>query len=282
MSATTLNLSQPDTHEPTSGRSYPLSVSSGSLFCGDCLQEMRRIESGTVDMVCADLPYGTTACKWDSVIPLDKLWAEYRRVCKPNAAIVLTATQPFTSALVMSNPTQFKHEWIWHKSKSGSAFTAKVRPMAKHESVLVFGRGRITYNPQMKEGEPYARTRKPPPINNHALGLGRNGDSTTVNTGTRYPDSVIFFQQKWRRQDQLHPTQKPVALMEYLVRTYTNEGDLVLDNTMGSGTTGVACANTGRRFIGIEKDADFFRVAAERISSANGADQPRPANVKSL
>jgi DNA modification methylase len=240
-----------------------------SLFFGCCLDVMKGIESGSVDMVCADLPYGTTSCKWDSVIPLDALWAEYKRVCKPNAAIVLTATQPFTAVLVMSNPKWFKHEWVWHKSKSGSAFTAKVRPMAKHESVLVFGRGRITYNPQMKAGEPYSRTRKPPPINNHSLGLGRNGESTTVNAGTRYPDSVIFFQQKWRRQDQVHPTQKPVELMEYLIRTYSNEGQTVLDNSMGSGTTGVACANTGRRFIGIEKDAAFFRVASERISSAN-------------
>jgi site-specific DNA-methyltransferase (adenine-specific) len=210
----------------------------------------------------------TTACRWDSVIPFEPLWAAYRRACKKDAAIVLTATQPFTSALVMSNPTQFKHEWIWHKSKSGSAFTAKVRPMAKHESVLVFGGGKITYNPQMKVGEPYSRTRKPPPINNHGLGLGRNGDSTTVNTGTRYPDSVIFFQQKWRRQDQLHPTQKPVALMEYLIRTYTNKGETVLDNTAGSFTTGVACLNTNRCFIGIEKDETYFEVGKKRIQEA--------------
>ena len=246
-----------------------LASSPCSLFCGDCLELMREIESGSVDMVCADLPYGTTSCKWDSVIPLDALWVEYKRVCKPDAAIVLTATQPFTSALVMSNPKWFKHEWVWHKSKSGSSFTAKVRPMAKHESVLVFGRGRTTYNPQMVAGTPYTRTRKPPPINNHALGLGRNGESTTVNKGTRYPESVVFFQQKWRRQDQVHPTQKPVKLMEYLIRTYTDEGQTVLDNTMGSGTTGVAAANTGRHFIGIEKDADFFSSASERISSAN-------------
>jgi len=245
--------------------STPLRV----LLLGDCLEKMKEIADGSVDMVMADLPYGTTACKWDSVIPFEPLWAAYRRVCKKNAAIVLTASQPFTSALVMNNPTQFKHEWIWHKSKSGSAFTAKVRPMAKHESVLVFGRGRITYNPQMKEGEPYSRTRRPPPINNHGLGLGRNGDSTTVNTGTRYPDSVIFFQQKWRRQDQLHPTQKPVALMEYLIRTYTNEGQTVLDNAMGSGTTGVACVNTGRRFIGIERDEAYFAIAKKRIEDTH-------------
>ncbi len=240
-----------------------------SLFLGDCLEQMREIPDGSVDMVCADLPYGTTDCKWDSIIPLDDLWTEYKRVCKPSAAIVLTATQPFTSAVVMSNPKWFKHEWVWHKSKSGSAFTAKVRPIAKHESVLVFGRGRVTYNPQMKEGEPYSRTRKPPTINNHGLGLGRKGESTTVNHGTRYPESVIFFQQKWRRQDQRHPTQKPVALMEYLIRTYSNEGETILDNTMGSGTTGVAAKNEGRRFVGIEKVEKYFQLASDRIHSYN-------------
>jgi DNA modification methylase len=238
------------------------------LMQGDCLERMKEIPDGSVDMVCADLPYGTTSCKWDSVIPLDALWAEYKRVCKPSSAIVLTACQPFTATLVMSNPKWFKHEWIWHKSKSGSAFTAKVRPMAKHESIIVFGRGRVTYNPQMVKGEPYSRTRKPPPINNHKLGLGSNGESTTVNNGTRYPESVQFFQQKWRRQDQVHPTQKPVALMEYMIRTYTNDGGTVLDNTMGSGTTGVACANLGRDFIGIEKDLDYFNIALTRIEEA--------------
>ena len=236
------------------------------LMQGCCLELMARIPDGSVDMVLCDLPYGTSACKWDSVIPFEPLWAHYKRVCKKNAAIVLTASQPFTSVLVLSNPKMFKHEWVWHKSKCGSSFTAKFRPMAKHESVLVFGRGRVTYNPQMVAGEPYQRTRKPPPINNHVLGLGRNGRSTTINTGTRYPESVIFFQQQWRRQDQIHPTQKPVALMEYLIRTYTTRGETVLDNTMGSGTTGVACANTGRRFIGIEREEKYFKIARERIS----------------
>lgn len=246
-----------------------------SLFFGCCLDVMKGIESGSVDMVCADLPYGTTSCKWDSVIPLDALWAEYKRVCKPHAAIVLTATQPFTAALVMSNPKWFKHEWVWHKSKSGSAFTAKYRPLARHESVLVFGKGRVTYNPIKREGKPYKRARIAlgDKINNHGIGFNGTG-IFSENDGFRYPESVIFFQQKWRRQDQVHPTQKPVELMEYLIRTYSNEGQTVLDNSMGSGTTGVACANTGRRFIGIEKDADFFRVASERISSANAQDQP--------
>ena len=251
-----------------------------SLFFGCCLDVMKGIESGSVDMVCADLPYGTTSCKWDSVIPLDALWAEYKRVCKPDAAIVLTATQPFTAALVMSNPKWFKHEWVWHKSKSGSAFTAKYRPLARHESVLVFGKGRVTYNPIKREGKPYKRARIAlgDKINNHGIGFNGTG-IFSENDGFRYPESVIFFQQKWRRQDQVHPTQKPVELMEYLIRTYSNEGQTVLDNSMGSGTTGLACANTGRRFIGIEKDADFFRVASERISSANAkGDSQSPAN----
>lgn len=239
-----------------------------AVHLGESLEVMRKIPTGTIDMVCADLPYGTTSCKWDSLIPLSELWPEYLRVCKPTGAIVLTAVQPFTSALVMSNPRMFKHEWIWQKSKSGSAFTAKFRPMAKHEAVLVFGRGRITYNPQMRAGEAYSRTRRPPPINNHNLGLGRKGDSTTVNTGTRYPDSVIFFQQKWRRQDQLHPTQKPVALMEYMIRTYSNPGETVLDNTMGSGTCAVAAIRAGRKFIGIDRDAGYHGLTLRRIRRA--------------
>lgn len=237
------------------------------LMLGDCMERMREIETGSVDMVMCDLPYGAENCAWDTVIPYAPLWAEYFRVCKPSAAIVLTATQPFSSALVMSNVKHFKHEWVWHKSKSGSAFTAKYRPMAKHELVLVFGRGKTTYNPQMLPGEPYARTRSTTAKNNHRLGLGKV-ENTTVNTGFRYPQSVIAIQQKWRRQDQVHPTQKPVALMEYLIRAYSNPGERVLDNTCGSGPTGVACAQSGRKFIGIERDPGYFKIASDRISAA--------------
>lgn len=236
------------------------------FLVGDCFDHMAALPSGSVDMVLADLPYGTTQNKWDSVLDLERLWSEYWRLCR--GPVVLTAAQPFTSALVMSQPKAFKHEWVWHKSKSGSAFTAKHRPMAKHESVLVFGRGTITYIPQMTVGEPYQRTRKPPPINNHQLGLGRNGVSTTINEGTRYPDSVIFFQQKWRRQDQLHPTQKPVALFEYLIRTYTQPGQVVLDNTAGSGTTAIAAMNCGRDWICIERDPEYAAKAQQRIAAA--------------
>jgi len=238
------------------------------LLFGDCLDRMREIPDGSVNLILCDLPYGTTACKWDSVIPFEAMWEHYCRVLKKGSAVVLTAVQPFTAALVMSNPRMFKHEWIWHKSKSGSAFTAKFRPLAKHESVLVFGDGRVTYNPQMRPGEPYRRKRGAHGTNNHAVGLGRV-EIESVNDGVRHPETVIPFQQKWRRQDQVHPTQKPVALMEYLVRTYSNRGETVLDNCMGSGTTGVACVNTGRRFIGIENHEPYFDVARQRIAEAD-------------
>ena len=235
------------------------------LIKGDCLERMAEIPDGSVNMVLCDLPYGTTACKWDSVIPFAPLWAHYRRVCKRNAAIVLTASQPFTSALVMSNIKNFRYPLVWNKSKCGSPLLAKHRFMARHEDVLVFCFGKETYNPQMEAGKPYARKFTPNKVNN--MGFGIKGVKTD-NKGTRYPSSVLDFPQQWRRQDQVHPTQKPVALMEYLIRTYTNEGQTVLDNTMGSGTTGVACVNTERCFIGIERDEDYFNVATNRINTA--------------
>ena len=160
----------------------------------------------------------------------------------------------------------YKYDWIWHKSKCGSAFTSKYRPQQKHEVILVFGKGRVNYYPIMREGTPYYRKRKAnngTKPNNHKLGV--ISESETINNGFRYPETVIFFQQKWRRQDQYHPTQKPVALLEYLIKTYTNEGKAVLDNCMGSGSTGVACVNTNRNFIGIELDENYFNIAKERI-----------------
>ena len=236
------------------------------LMQGDCLERMKEIPSGSVDMVLCDLPYGTTACKWDSVIPFEQLWSEYKRVIKKNAAIALFGTEPFGSQLRLSNIKMFKYDWIWVKSKCGSAFTSKYRPQAKHETISIFGHGKIKYIPQLVEGEPYTRVRKAnngDKPNNHNLGVVSN--SSTINTGYRYPSTVQFFQQKWRRQDQAHPTQKPVALMEYLIKTYTNDGETVLDNTMGSGTTGVACSNLNRKFIGIERDTGYFDIAKKRI-----------------
>ena len=231
------------------------------LMLGDTLERMREIPDGSVDMVMADLPYGTTACKWDSVIPFESLWGQYRRVCKKNAAIVLTASQPFTSALVMSNVKEFKHEWVWLKPPSGN-LNAKKMPMAGHESVLVFTQGKIGYNPQGLIHSPF--TRKANSVSK--TGVYRNQNPKDyVQEFTNYPSTKLDI---IKDRDGVHPTQKPVALMEYLVKTYTNPGELVLDNTMGSGTTGVACMNTDRRFIGIERDETYFAIAQARIEAA--------------
>jgi len=236
------------------------------LLQGDCIEQMHTINEGSIDMVLTDPPYGTTACKWDSIIPLKPMWEQLKRVIKPNGAIVMTASQPFTTTLIASNMKMFKYEWIWEKSKSGSAFTAKYRPVNKHENILVFGKGKINYYPQKVKGEPYSRKHNVSEcdVNNHGIGFNKT-IVHTENNGFRYPITVQRFQQKWRRQDQIHPTQKPVALMEYLIKTYTNEGETVLDFTMGSGTTGVACRNLKRNFIGIELDNNYFSIARERI-----------------
>lgn len=247
------------------------------LLQGDCLELMRELPDASVDLVLCDLPYGTTACAWDSVIPFDALWGEYRRIAKQNAAIVLTASQPFTSALVMSNPKMFRHEWVWNKSRAANFASAKRAPLKKHESVLVFSSGAVRYYPRMEQGQEYKerrQTRKPDGIYGAASIESPDGWVGEIR-GMRYPGTVLQFG-SMRQQDLLHPTQKPVALMEYLIRTYTNEGDLVLDNCMGSGTTGVACASTGRRFIGMEMDADYFEIASKRIAEVFS---PAPAYV---
>ena len=251
-----------------------------TLWQGDCLDLMAQIPDRSVDMVMADLPYGTTACKWDSVIPFEPLWAHYRRVCKRNAAIVLTASQPFTSALVMSNPRDFRHEWIWRKNAGSNFACVKFQPMKEHESALVFAVDSPTYNPQMQERSEIGKSMILRAITTTSTKRGVYG--TLSNTGCttsgrdpvmRVPSSV----QSFNRERGLHPTQKPVALMEYLIRTYTNEGATVLDNTMGSGTTGVACVNLARSFIGIERDPDYFKIASERIALAQNPVQLRIA-----
>ena len=223
------------------------------LMLGECLERMKEIETGSVDMVMADLPYGTTQNKWDSVIPLEPLWREYRRVCRPSAAIVLTSAQPFTSTLVMSNLRDFKYSWVWKKSKPTGHLNAKKMPMRNTEDVCVFYAEQALYLPQGTRPTQHTVKR---------TNRGNYGEcsKTTEQTVTGYPTTIIEF----ATETGVHPTQKTVALMEYLIRTYTNEGETVLDNTMGSGTTGVACINTGRRFIGIERDADYFRIAQAR------------------
>lgn len=238
------------------------------LHHGDCLELMKSLPDQCVDLVLCDLPYGTTACAWDSVIPFDQLWAEYRRVTKPNAAIVLTASQPFTTALIASNLTEYRYNLVWEKTIATNFMLLKKQPAKKHEDIAVFYRKQPTYNPQMTEGKPYSdKPRK--------RTVGVHGDAVTEkkaieNPGTRYPSSIVAFSNG--NNSTVHPTQKPVALMEYLIKTYTNEGDVVLDNTMGSGTTGVACANTGRRFIGMERDPAYFEIARDRIYSAAFGD----------
>lgn len=236
---------------------------------GNCLELMQDIPDKSIDAIIADLPFGTTKCKWDTVIPFEPLWEQYKRIIKDDGAIALFGTGLFAYKLALSNEKMYKYEIIWHKSKSGSSFTAKYRPVQKHENILIFGKGKVVYNPQLEEGEPYYRKRKAnkgDKPNNHKLGVV--SESETTNDGFRYPSTVQFFQQKWRRQDQVHPTQKPVELIEWLINSYSNKGDTILDNTFGSGTTGVACVNTNRSFIGIEMDDKYFTIAEKRINDA--------------
>lgn len=236
------------------------------LWNGCCLDLMKNIPDGSVDMVLCDLPYGTTTCSWDAVIPFEPLWAAYRRVAKPNAAIVLTASQPFTSFLVASNPNGFKHSWIYTKTKATNFLNARKGPLKYHEDVLVFSFGAPSYFPVMECGAPYKKTHRSDNKDDCAYGKStRISGEVTVNEGLRFPSSVMAAISNPSGRGQLHPTQKPVALMEYLIRTYTNPGDTVLDNTMGSGTTGVAAVQSGRSFIGIERDPDYFKIAQERV-----------------
>ena len=238
-------------------------IKPNSIILGDYNDHLPLIPDKSVDMINCDLPYHLTSCHWDVEIDLDELWTHYKRIIKDNGAIVLTASQPFTSKLVMSNLKWFKYEWVWYKSKCGSSFTAKYRPESKHENVLVFGIGKVTYNPQMEYGEAYQRRECRRNKNSHKLGIKKR--LSVVNNGTRFPETVQYFQQKWRRDDQLHPTQKPVALYEYLIKTYTNEGDLVLDNCAGSMTTAIACINLNRDYICIEKEKEYYDKGIQRI-----------------
>ena len=244
------------------------------LFHGDCLKLMKDIPDGSIDMILADLPYGTTACKWDTIIPFDLLWEQYERVIKDNGAIVLTATQPFASELVMSNPKSYRHSWYWDKITGSNPMTAKYKPMPVVEEVLVFSKKTVSYMPIMVDADP-ANMRKRDGVYKNSKGIiGGNTtfkSSKTHDESKRYPKNLLSYSNRkgeLHNINRLHPTQKPVALMEYLIKTYTNEDELVLDNVMGSGTTGVACLNTNRRFIGMELDDDYFKIASERITDA--------------
>lgn len=238
------------------------------LIHGDCLEKMKDIPDKSIDMILCDLPYGTTACKWDVVIPFEPLWEQYKRIIKDRGAIVLFGSQPFTSVMVMSNIKQFKYQWIYQKSKATNFLNAKKNPLKYHEDVCVFGSGCVVYYPQRTTGEPYRKIHRGDNKVDCVYGKStrKNGD-LSVNEGTRLPSSIIKTTSNPSGRGQLHPTQKPVALLEYLIKTYTHEGETVLDNCMGSGSTGVACLNTNRNFIGIEKDETYFNIAKKRIES---------------
>ncbi len=239
-------------------------VSCSTFYLGDCLVEMDKINDKSVDMILCDLPYGTTQNKWDAVISFPELWRQYKRIIKDNGAIVLMAQTPFDKVLGCSNLEMLKYELIWEKSKATGFLNAKKIPLKAHENILVFYKKQPTYNPQMTRGEPY----------NKGFIKAQNGNGTYGNfnaklrlnkSGDRFPRSVTYFKTSEAEGEVLHPTQKPISLMEYLIKTYTNEGETVLDNCMGSGTTGVACKKTGRNFIGIEKDEKYFEIAKSRI-----------------
>ncbi len=244
-----------------------------NLMLGDCLERMKEIPDGSVDLILTDPPYGTTACKWDSVIDLPLMWEQLKRIIKPSGAVVLFGSQPFTSVLITSNLKMFKYEWVWHKNTTSGFAMAKKQPMRNHENILVFYSSQSTYNP-IKElrdmSEDSLKRMNYDFTTEKGSNTLQNGIKKTKYTpedkGLSYPKTVKKFNTLGNNsKERVHPTQKPVALMEYLIRTYTQEGETVLDFCMGSGTTGVACKNTGRKFIGIEKDAGYFEIAKQRL-----------------
>lgn len=248
-----------------------------NLMHGDCLEMMKIIPDGSVDMVLCDLPYGTTACAWDAVIPFEALWTAYKRVVRVDGAIVLTAAQPFTTVLAASNLAAFRYTLVWDKKFAGNFVQAKRMPLRTHEDILVFCTSGKSprYFPQMisrdvpiKKGGNKQSSAIPIRITETSEAFGAEGKTYDE----KHPISILEFSNRGKGDRGDHPTQKPVALMEYLIRTYTNEGDTVLDNTMGSGTTGVACVNTGRKFIGIERDDKYFAIAKQRIENAMFGD----------
>ena len=232
-----------------------------SIKQGDCLELMKDIPDKSIDMVLCDLPYGTTKNKWDSVIPLNKLWKQYERIIKDNGAIVLFSQMPFSAELVHSNLKLFKYEWIWQKDNGTGFLNAKKMPLKIHENILVFYKKLPLYNPQMRTGfKPYKCKQGRHSTNYGAYEQGH----ITESNGERYPIDII----KFKKDSGLHPTQKPVELLEYLIKTYTNEGETVLDNCMGSGSTGIACINTNRNFIGYELNEEYFNIAQNRLREA--------------
>lgn len=233
------------------------------LWQGDCLELMNDIPEKSVDCIITDLPYGTTQCKWDTIIPFEPLWKQYNRIIKDNGAIVLFGTEPFSSHLRLSNLKNYKYDWIWDKVKGTGFLNAKRQPMRNHELISVFYKKQCTYNPQKTYGHKMKKSYRSKDLQTDVYGEMKN--DYTYESTERYPRSIQVFSTDTQNSS-LHPTQKPVALIEYLIKTYTNDGELVFDSCMGSGTTGVACINTNRRFIGIELDNNYFEIAKNRIS----------------
>ena len=231
-----------------------------TLLQGDCLELMKDIPDKSINLILCDLPYGTTRNNWDEVIPFDKLWTQYNRIIKDNGAILLFSQMPFGANLIMSNTKMFRYEWIWEKTQATGHLNAKKMPMKAHENILVFYKHLPTYNPQMRTGFK-AYTQK---SGRASSNYGSQIQVITENNGERYPIDIVEFE---KDSDKLHPTQKPVVLLEYLIKTYTNESDIVLDNCMGSGSTGIACVNTNREFIGMELDEKYYKIACERLGA---------------
>lgn len=237
------------------------------LFRGDCLEVMKDIPNKHIDMILCDLPYGTTDCKWDSIIPFDDLWTQYKRIVKENGAVVLFAAQPFTTKLINSNTKHFRYCWYWKKKNATGGIFCKYQPMRCIEDICVFYKKMPTYNPQGLKKLNVEKITQP-----NKSSIYKRKKNPSVQTHTGYPKHLLEFKNEATSNNKrYHPTQKPVALLEYLIKTYTNEHDVVLDNCMGSGSTGVACFNTGRKFIGIEKEEDYFNTAVKRIEEAKNA-----------
>lgn len=234
------------------------------IYNEECIEGMKRIEDKSVDMILCDLPYGTTACKWDTIIPFNKLWEQYERVIKDNGAIVLTATQPFTSALIMSNVNNFKYNWTWDKVTAKGHLVAKYRPMQQTEDVCVFGKGRINYYPIMELRDKVRKDVSVEYSRTQIIGGTTSKEKEKILRTHKYPKTILKYSNA-SQKNKIHPTQKPVELFEYLIKTYTNEGETVLDNCMGSGTTAIACINTNRNYIGFELDENYYNASLERI-----------------
>ena len=234
------------------------------LIKGECIEQMKLIPTGSIDAIITDPPYGTTSCKWDSVIPFETMWEQLNRIIKPNGAIVLFGSEPFSSALRMSNITDYRYDLIWNKIRAAGFLNANRMPLKQHENISLFYKKLPTYNPQKYIDKPYDKTKYNGKDMKENV-LGSYVSKSSKNNGERFPKSILKFSQNWSRQQQIHPTQKPVPLMEYLIKTYTNENETVLDFTMGSGSTGVAAKNLNRSFIGIELDDKYFEIAKERI-----------------